>query len=72
MRVLTGEHDPSPEAEGRRSSNVRRVPVGRKLTSIEVLERVFCMPFATALLFRPLSPPACGGDEEERGEPGQE
>lgn len=34
--------------------------MGRKLTSIDVLESVFCTPFATARLFRP---PGGGGRE---------
>lgn len=41
MMVLTGEHDPSPETDGRIISKVRRVPVGRKLASIEVFDSVF-------------------------------
>lgn len=53
--VLAGEHDPSPETDGRSISKVRRVPVGRKLTSIEVSESVFCKLFATTFHFRPVA-----------------
>jgi len=31
---------------------VRRVPVGRNFTSIDVLDSVFCIPLATARLLR--------------------
>lgn len=51
--VFTAVHSPLPETDGSSISNVRRVPVGRKLTSIEVFESVFCIPFAIARLFRP-------------------
>lgn len=69
IMVLTGEQSPAPETDGRSISKVRRVPVGRKLTSMEVFERVFCTPFATARLLRPFSwgVLAWGGEEEEEG-----
>ena len=46
-------HAPFLDIDGRSISNVKRVPVGRKLTSIDVLEMVFCIPLATALRLLP-------------------
>jgi hypothetical protein len=46
-------HTPFLDIDGRSISKVKRVPVGRKLTSIDVLEIVFCIPLATALLLLP-------------------
>lgn len=40
---------------GRTISKVSRVPVGRKLTSMEVFEMVFWTPLATARRLRPWS-----------------
>lgn len=53
IRVLTEEQSPLPYTEGMIISNVKRVPVGRKLTSMEVFDIVFCTPFATARRFLP-------------------
>lgn len=65
--MLTELHSPLRYMEGSTISNVRSVPVGRKLTSMEVLESVFCTPFATARLFRPGSG-ANRGEEDGYGE----
>lgn len=62
--MLTGEQSPLFDTDGSNISNVKRVPVGRKFTSIDVLEKVFCIPLATARLFRPGS---CGDGEERFG-----
>lgn len=62
MRVWTPEQWPDLVMVGRIISKVKRVPVGRKLTSMEVLESVFCTPFAMARRFpRPSVGVVCGG-----------
>lgn len=55
MRVCTSEHWPDLVMVGRIISNVRSVPVGRKLTSMEVFVSVFWTPFANARHFPPPS-----------------
>lgn len=50
--MLTGEKYPLFDTDGSSISNVKRVPVGRKFTSIDVFEKVSCIPLATARLFR--------------------
>ena len=67
IRMLTEEHSPFRYMEGRTISKERRVPVGRKLTSMEVLESVLWTPFATARLLRPVSG-AGRGEEGGYGE----
>lgn len=54
MATLTAKQEPSQEAAGRSISKVRSVPVGRKLASMDVLERVLWTPLATARRFLPL------------------
>lgn len=58
MTVVTWEHSPLLYTDGRTISNVRRVPVGRKLISIDVFDSVFCTPLAIIRLFLP---PLVGG-----------
>ncbi|KAF9677073.1 hypothetical protein SADUNF_Sadunf08G0069600 [Salix dunnii] len=60
VSVVTGVQTPFLGIDGRSISKVKRVPVGRNLADFDILEIVFCIPLATALLLLPGSLGALG------------